>query len=423
MENVEYIVNFATRLGREMLSCGANLERVNLTIESICKHYGITDIGLHSLSVMISLSITDQYGNSASKIVKVPSLSLNMEKLKELSALAKKVAHETPNVKCLDSLLDETLNKVKIHPNYVIYLGYLIAMMALARLFGGSWQDIIVALLNTALLVGLKLLFSKITLNRVITNFFSMFSVGVIAGLLCKVGFVQNFYVVVLTNAFFLIPGIPMINSVRSMICGNEMNGLVELFKVIIESLTIVAGVAASYFLFENHISLTLENAFPPQNLTNIWVSLELMLLSFLASFGFGLTFNINWKEIFYASFGAVLVRLVYILLLIGIPQYSFVVVLVSAFSADLFSEILVLFKKRPATYYLYTFVIPLIPGDLVAYSMFGIVWNNGILFSQNIVECLTSLLGISVGFVLASAVMHYVRKIKIVKEFNKKIK
>ena len=55
-----------------------------------------------------------------------------------------------------------------------------------------------------------------------------------------------------ITNAFFLIPGIQMINCARNLLCGNEMNGLIEFLKVIVEVCTIVAGVAAAYALMSN---------------------------------------------------------------------------------------------------------------------------------------------------------------------------
>jgi uncharacterized membrane protein YjjP (DUF1212 family) len=55
-----------------------------------------------------------------------------------------------------------------------------------------------------------------------------------------------------ITNAFYLIPGIPMVNAVRNLLCGNEMNGLVELFKVALEVVAIVAGIYSSWYIFES---------------------------------------------------------------------------------------------------------------------------------------------------------------------------
>ena len=37
MQDIDYILDFVVHLGREMLECGANLERVNMSIEVICK--------------------------------------------------------------------------------------------------------------------------------------------------------------------------------------------------------------------------------------------------------------------------------------------------------------------------------------------------------------------------------------------------
>ena len=405
-----------------MLSCGANLERVNITMESIAHHYGIHDLGIHSLSTMISISALGEEGRNVSKVTRVPPLILNMEKLRLITVLVKKVNKEKPEPELLDSMLEDTLAGVKSHKESTRFIGFLIAIAALTRLFGGLWQDEIVAIVNTALLFFLSKMFTKLRINHILTNFIELYIVGMITGLLTWAGFVQNFYVVILANAFFLIPGIPLVNSVRSIICGNELNGLLELFKVILESLSIVAGAAASYFIFSSCIG-NLEDAFPPGDYSNLLYDAEIIVLSFLCSFGFGLTFHISWKEIGYAGIGAMLVRTVYILCLYFIPGYRFLIMLLAAFSADVFSESIAKIKHCPATYYLYAFVIPLIPGDLAAYSMFGVVWQNGTLFMENIIPLLESLLGISVGFVLASSIMHYVRKIKLGRMFAHNIK
>jgi hypothetical protein len=41
-----------------------------------------------------------------------------------------------------------------------------------------------------------------------------------------------------------------MVNSVRNILCGNEMNGIIELLKVFLEVITIVAGLYIAYFFF-----------------------------------------------------------------------------------------------------------------------------------------------------------------------------
>jgi hypothetical protein len=41
-----------------------------------------------------------------------------------------------------------------------------------------------------------------------------------------------------------------MVNAVRNILCGNEMNGIIELIKVFLEVITIVIGLNLAIFFF-----------------------------------------------------------------------------------------------------------------------------------------------------------------------------
>ena len=88
-----------------------------------------------------------------------------------------------------------------------------------------------------------------------------------------------------------------------------------------------------------------------------------------------------------------------------------------AAFFAAFYSEILAITRKEPSTLYLYPSIVPLIPGDLFCYVAFGIVWRNTSFIVEHGPDLALSLVGISIGFVLCSSVVHYVRKIKFLRE------
>ena len=138
--------------------------------------------------------------------------------------------------------------------------------------------------------------------------------------------------------------------------------------------------------------------------------SIILILVSFAASFGFGLVFRITGKDLFLAALGGALTRRVLILLQTCISE-RFVYVMLSALFASAYGELLANLTHDPSTYYIYPSMIPLIPGDLFYYCITGAIRANATLFSQNALSCLLTLLGMSVGFVLSSTIAHYIRK------------
>ena len=404
-----------------MIASGANIERVNLTIERICHAYGLHDVTCANLSSRISISAKDENKLYAHRQTDVPPQNINLEKLKKLNNLAFDVCKDKPKEDTLYDLLHSI--KTNDFPWWVIMIGFLVAMMGLARIFCAGFTEILVVELNTLLLFGLSRALTKVHINKIITNFFSMFLCSLIAMGLYAAHFIDNFYIVVITNAFFLIPGIPMINCARNILCGNEMNGAIDLLKVLLEVCSIVAGVAAAYALLGGATGYPqIEESFNLRNnLDPVLSSFELVFLTLMASTGFSIVFNIQLKDLPFAALGGVIVRVVHILFKLAFPAYAFVYTIFAAFFAALYSEILAITKKEPSTLYLYPSIVPLIPGDLFYYAALGIVWGNASIFTKFGPDLALSLVGISVGFVLCSTIVHYIRKFKFLKLNNNK--
>ena len=416
MERIEYILDFCKELGKQMIASGANIERVNLSIERICHAYGLHDVTCANLSSRISISAKDENKLYAHRQTDVPPQNINLEKLKKLNNLAFDVCKDKPKEDTLYDLLHGI--KTNDFPWWVMMIGFLVAMMGLARIFCAGWTEILVVELNTSLLFGLSKALTKVHINKIITNFFSMFLCSLIAMGLYAAHFIDNFYIVVITNAFFLIPGIPMINCARNILCGNEMNGAIDLLKVLLEVCSIVAGVAAAYALLGGATGYPqIEESFNLRNnLDPVLSSFELVVLTLMASTGFSVVFNIQLKDLPFAALGGVIVRVVHILFKIAFPAYAFVYTIFAAFFAALYSEILAITKKEPSTLYLYPSIVPLIPGDLFYYTALGIIWGNASIFTKFGPDLALSLVGISVGFVLCSTIVHYIRKFKFLK-------
>ena len=414
MKKIDYILDFCKELGKQMIVSGANIERVNHCIERVCHAYGLHDVTCANLSTRISISAKDEEKTYAHRQTDVPPQVINLERLKKLNNLSFEVVREMPQEETLYDLLHAV--KSNDFPWWFVMIGFVVAMAGLARIFCAGWQEILIVELNTLLLFGLSKLFSKVHINRIITNFISMFLCSLIAMGFHALGFV-NFYIVCITNAFFLIPGIPMVNCARNLLCGNEMNGAIDLLKVLLEVCSIVAGIAAAYAILGSLMGAPqIQETFNLRNELDPWLSsFELIILTLLASAGFSIVFNIQLKDLPFAALGGVIVRVVYILFQLIIP-YRFIYTLLAAFFAALYSEILAMVKKEPSTLNLYPAVVPLIPGDLFYYVALGLVWGNGELITQFGPDLVLTLVGISVGFVVCSTIVHYVRKFRFLR-------
>ncbi|MDO5336135.1 MAG: threonine/serine exporter family protein [Eubacteriales bacterium] len=249
MNDLEYILDFAVNLGGCMLKSGANLERVNDTMNRVCLSYNLSSISIFSLSSTIILSAKSSDNISATRHLSIPSTGIHLEKLRRFNQLSRRVCSETPAPASLAGLLDEA-GTVQEYSTVTVIIGYLIAMSCLCTMFGGNISDVIAADLITVVLYWTIRVLTKPQLNHIITNILCMWIAGTLAIFLVKIGLGKHYFSIVITNSMMMIPGVPLVNSVRNLLCGNEMNGILEFLKVILETVAIVLGLVISIYMF-----------------------------------------------------------------------------------------------------------------------------------------------------------------------------
>lgn len=249
MKEVDYIVDFASLLGRSMLECGAEIERVNETIESICRAYNLNDISVYSTSAYIFVSARSGLESPSTRQTNIAVSTIHLARLNKLDYLAEHILHDRPPADSLKDMLYDAMF-VSNYPIFVTLIGYVVAMSSLCLIFGGAIPEVLCVVCNTVLLYFTTTHLVKKGLNHILIDFICMFMVATVTNIIIALGFNVDFYSVMITNAFYLIPGIPMVNAVRNILCGNEMNGLVELFKVALEVAAIVAGIYSSWYIF-----------------------------------------------------------------------------------------------------------------------------------------------------------------------------
>ena len=249
MKDIEYILDFTAELGRRMLACGANLERVNDTMTRVCASYGLEDVSIYSLNSIIQISASTKESGSAVRQVSVPPAGIHLEKLNRLNKLSRTVCSQKPEPLSLRPMLIKA-EQVDEYPEWAILTCRLISMICLAFMFDGTWRDAIASVMIVFVLYWLIKALQKANFNAIIVNLVTMFVGSTLALMLCRIDVGQTYSIIMITCGMLLIPGISMVNAVRNLLCANEMNGILELIKALLETFAIVLGIVASLFLF-----------------------------------------------------------------------------------------------------------------------------------------------------------------------------
>ena len=403
--HLEEVLDFCVELSRRMIVSGANLERVDLAVNQICHTYGLKDVSIYLLSTYMSLGAKDSEGRYASRQISIPAAGIHLEKLKKLNRLSYTIAKNRPAPETLMASLEEA-SQVKEYKDWMVLLGQITAMICLCVIFGGGWREAIAVSVVTAVLHMVMILMAKPGLDRIVTNAITMWLATVAVILLMGSGISTNGPVILITISMLVIPGIPLVNAARNLLCGNEMNGILQIAKAVVETLSLAMGIVIALWMFG------LKEGMNAAVVTPISDPVLLILISFMASASFGVVFRIPFHDLWRAGLGGVLTRIV-LLVMTSFTQERLIYITAAAFVGSLYAEMMAVKRKDPSTYFVYPSIVPLIPGDLFYYSLVGLYLSDRAMFEKNGTDCLLVLVGMSIGFVLSSIFAHYIRKMR----------
>ncbi len=403
--NIDEVLDFCINLSRKMIVSGANLERVQSALGFVSRAYGLKDFSIYMLSTHISVSAYDSEGHYASRQASIPPAGLHLERLKSLNQLSYRISEVTPPTRLLARMLEKA-SQVRDYNDVIVLIGRICAVFCLSMMFGGGIKELIPVAFVVALIHFMMQILEKSGLDRLVINALTMFTAVSSAIAFLHSGFNDNLPAVIIGISLLMIPGIPLVNAMRNLLCGNEINGILQMLKIFVDTMALGMGIYVSIMLFGGDSLIREAGSLTSPNPS------VMVILSFIASVGFGIVFRIPPKDLWLAGLGGALARIALLTLTPLMPgRLSYMTV--SALIAALYAEFLAVKRRQPSTYFVYPSIIPLIPGDLFFFSLTGLYIGNISGFINNGVNCLISLSGLSIGFVLSSTVSHYACRIR----------
>lgn len=385
-----------------MIFYGANLERVSSSLELLTKAYGLQEVSILLQSSFISIGAYLPDGTYGYRQATIPAPELNLGRVRDLNALCRRIVRDHPAPEKLGGMLRDAL-ALKGYPAWLVNLCQVGALCSVCMMFGGGVHEVVGIALIVLCLQQIMRLLARPGFDQVVFNAILMFA-GCVMAWVIDSDYGMDIPTILITMCIMLIPGIALVNAARNLLCGNERNGVLQILKAVIETLSMAFGIFMAILLLGIDLSVPDVVVYGPTD------ALFLIVLSFAVSLFNGICFQIAPKDLFLAGLGGAILRIAMILLTPVVPN----LMLQSAFIAivpSLYAEILGGSRRQPSTYYLYPSILPMIPGGQFYYAMVGLFSGNMALFRHNGQECALVLIGMSVGFSISSVAAHYVRR------------
>lgn len=227
----------AVEYGIEIVENGGEISRAEETVKRLCEAFGAESINVFIIPSFISVSAT--FGNkelSASR--RIYKNELNLGKLEEINNNARIICGEKST-------------KRNINPRYNILFSVFCIMLATGAFciyFGGSVTD--------ALFSGIAgIIITYIPYNKKSFNIFSRTLIeAIVAGILSfipsLIGLNNHPDKIMIGTIMLLIPGMSIGASIKDLMSGNPIAGLLQFTEAIITAFAIALGFAVSIILF-----------------------------------------------------------------------------------------------------------------------------------------------------------------------------
>ena len=252
MKNKVY--DIAMEAGHILLQNGAEISRVEETMERICRHYGEDCVDFFVLSN--GIFTTGGYGTKESyaKVRHIPVNGARLDKVVAVNQLSREI--EEGKYDSLEAV-KERLHEISNMPsskNWQKILASGIGSGFFCFLTGGSVPDCIAAFMVGIILYCYVIFIAEKYLSKILGNIVGG-AIIVIVCILCLRLHVGNHLENIISGAIMpLIPGVAFANGIRDMADGDYISGAVRLLDAILRFLCIAIGVGVAFSIYHSMV-------------------------------------------------------------------------------------------------------------------------------------------------------------------------
>lgn len=243
MEDAAQILSAILDVGEIMLMAGAEVNRVENTIQHMAGAYGFTKVDVFTITSSIVVTVREADGNIETQTRRIHGYDTNMRRIERCNALSRALCKKPLPISELLGQIQE-IREERSYPEWMLFLFYGINAAAFSGFFGGSIRDMLAAafgglVVRVVLLTGRRLKVQNIILTILCAASAELVTLGFVA-----MGLGQSVDKIMIGNIMLLIPGIALTTSLRDMISGDLISGLLGLCEAVIRAVAIAMGVA-----------------------------------------------------------------------------------------------------------------------------------------------------------------------------------
>ena len=359
----------ASEAGHILLENGAEISRVEETMERIASHYGVDSKSFFVLSNGI---FTTSSFNKYANVEFIPFKGTQLDKVVAVNQLSRDIVAGKYTLEEARNELS-AIRAMPPHPRWEQVLASALGSAGFCIVFGGGMLDCAASFVCGTLLWLFVLFISAPHMSKIVGNIVGGFFVSALCILFHRIGFGRSLPNMIIGAIIPLIPGVPFVNGVRDVANEDYIAGATRLLDALLVFFCIAAGVALA-FVCDSLVSgsmIVLKGMTVDAFTAQMWVQI---IAAFIGTAAFAVLFGVPRKHYVLCGISGVLGWILYMLLV----RYAGF----TAPAATLFATMLVTLSARffsvwdhcPSIVFLLCGIFPLVPGAGVFWTSYYVV-------------------------------------------------
>ena len=239
--NRDQLLQVSARLGFGLLQSGAEIYRVEESVERVLYAYGVEHPQVFAIPSLLIITIDNEEGRPITQIRRLRPPSPNLDHVERLNALCRRICHDIPTEDQILAEVDSIVGS-KIYPLSFLIAACVVTSFFFTLVFGGSLADAC-----CAGVIGLAFRPVIAFLEGLGTNSFfrNMIGSGIVAAMAMAsvhLGLGQSADKIIIGTLMNLVPGLMITNSMRDIIAGDLIAGLFRLVEALMVATAIALG-------------------------------------------------------------------------------------------------------------------------------------------------------------------------------------
>ena len=244
----EEVLDLALMAGHILLENGAEIYRVEETIDRICGYYGVNSENAFVLSNGIFLTAGSARESFFAKVQHIPVSGTHLNKVAAVNQLSREIVEGRHTIQDAYRILEE-IRTMPGKKRWMQTLASGVGRAAFCIFFGGTFGDSLAAFAAGICLYLYVLWLSVPHLSKIVGNIGGGALVTVVCCLLYLMGVGENLNFMMIGTIMPLVPGVAFTNSIRDVADGDYISGSVRMLDALLVFFCIAIGVGIGFSL------------------------------------------------------------------------------------------------------------------------------------------------------------------------------